>query len=316
MVAWLADGPELVTGFRQPGTLNYYIARGLEIGVVVMSLCMIVYLIRDCRRAGRVLTFEVMYCMACATITWGDLGGLNFFQPIFVASSNFFVSVNNPCGHMPFVVNPDCGRTPDPVLFFFLFEVFGCLLLAIWVSRLVAWIRARRPGWSWSMAGVFRLVMTIGFVMSLSEILMVAFGIWGYAGPQWLSFSPGNGGQYNVVILAETGLFSGMMLALYVVRDDKGQRIVERGLDRHSPRRRNAVTLMALYTCVQFATWVPGSLPVAALSFFQDGWPKMPAYFVNGVCDAPGFQGTRYGPCPGSPGYRMPGRHSLPGRSP
>jgi hypothetical protein len=120
-----------------------------------------------------------------------------------------------------------------------------------------------------------------------------------------------------VIAWVEIAMFFGTVSSVYVFRDDKGHTLVERGLERHSPRMAKAITMMALYTCFQFAIWIPGGVPSTIMSFYQDGWAKMPAHLVNDVCDVPGVaSGTRYGPCPGSPGFRMPVRHSLPGRSP
>lgn len=308
VIAWLTDGPEAVTQFRDRGSVSWYAARVIECGVVLASLLVIRYLVRGCRRAGRVLTFDVMFCLVGATIFWSDFG-MNFFQPVFVASSNF-VNVNNPCGHMPFVVNPDCGRGPEPLLFFPLVETFLVLALAIGVSKLVSRARSRWPGMS--PAQVFGLIMAIAWTFSLFEVVILALGVWGYAGPRWMSFSPGHGVQYHAGVLLGTGLFFGPMAALYIIRNDKGQTIVERGLERHSPKLRKAIMLMALYSTVQFITWIPGDGPMILLSFYQDGWPRMPAHLLNNTCNAPGVDGTRYGVCPGAPGYRLPGRHSLP----
>ena len=308
VIAWLVDGPTAVRGFSDEGSVSWYAAKAIEIGVVLASLAVVVYLVRNCRRAGQILTLEVMYCMVGATIFWSDYG-MNTVQPIFQASSNF-INVNNTCGHMPFVINPDCGRGPEPIVFFLLFETFLCLPLAIGVSKVVTRVRGRWP--TLSTAQLFGLVMGIGILLSLSEIIMLALGIWTYAGPQWMSFSPGHGTQYHPVVLLQTGMFSGLMCAIYIFRNDKGQTIAERGLERHSPRRRKVITLMALYTCVQFTTWIPANVPLITMSFYQDGWPKLPAHLLNDVCDSTGAGETRYGPCPGSPGYRLPGRHSLP----
>src|SRR5258705_5661109 len=226
VIAWLIDGPEAVTEFRDPGSVSWYAARAIECGVVLASLLVIRYLVRGCRRAGRLLTFDVMFCLVGATIFWSDFG-MNVFQPVFVASSNF-VNVNNPCGHMPFVVNTDCGRGPEPLLFFPLVETFFVLAMAIGVTKLVSRARRRWPGMS--SAQVFGVIMAIAFAFCLLEILILALGVWGYTGPRWMSFSPGHGAQYHAGVLLGTGLFFGSMVALYLVRNDKGQTIVERGL--------------------------------------------------------------------------------------
>lgn len=312
VIAWLADGPSQVTEFRDHGSVSWYAVRVVEGVTVLGSILVVIYLVRGCRRARRILTFEVMFCLAGATLFWADFA-LNFFQPVFLVSSNF-VNLNTTCGHMPFVVNPDCGRAPDPLLFFFLLEAFLILACALGVSKLVGRARSHWPGIS--TAKLFGFVLGIGMALALVEILMLALGVWAYAGPRGISFSPGHGTQYHVFVWLETGLTFGLFSALYVFRNDKGQTLVERGLEHHTPRTRKAITMMALYASLQLVTWGPGTVPLVALSFYQDGWAKMPAHLVNDLCDAPGVEGTRYGPCPGSPGYRMPGRHSLPGRSP
>lgn len=38
--------------------------------------------------------------------------------------------------------------------------------------------------------------------------------------------------------------------------------------------------------------WIPGTMPGMALSFFQDGWPKLPPHLAKDLCDAPGMEGT------------------------
>lgn len=312
VIAWLADGPHQVTEFRDRDSLSWYFARVAEGLTVLGSLLVILCLVRGCRRAHRILTFDVMLCLACATIFWSDFG-TNFFQPMFLMSSNF-INLNNTCGHMPFVVNPDCGRAADPIPFLFLAETFLFPACAIGVCKLVG--RARTAWPRISAAKVFGLVLLIGMVGALLEVLMIALGLWTYTGPRWMSLSPGRGTQWHVVVWLETGLFFVFLSAIRVFRDDKGQTLVDRGLEHHKPRARKAITMMALYACVQLVSWGPGTMPLMAVSFYQDGWAKMPAYLVNDVCDAPGIEETRYGGCPGSPGYRMPGRHSLPGDSP
>src|SRR5207245_6579065 len=121
---------------------------------------------------------------------------------------------------------------------------------------------------------------SIAMVVALSEILIVALGVWTYTGPRWMSLSLGHGTQWNVFVWLETGLFFGLVSAVYIFRDDKGQRLVERSLERHTPRVRKAVAMMALYACVQLVAWGPGEIPVMALSFFQAGWANLTAPLV------------------------------------
>jgi hypothetical protein len=280
--------------------------------MIIGSIAVIIYLIRGCRRQRRFLTFEVMFCLAGATLHWANFG-INFFQPIIMASSNF-VNLNASCGHMPFIINPDCGRAADPVLFFFLMGAFmipGEVFLATWLLNR---LNARWP--DFSLTRLWTMLAALGVVIALLEIPILLLGFYAYGGPQWMSLTFGPGAQYNLVILLQATVCNVAMIAFYYFRNDKGERIVERGLDQYTPRRQRLLTLLTVYVWVQLATWIPGTLPVAVVSFYQDGWPKLPAYLVNDMCDAPGVTDTRYGPCPGSPGFRMPVRHSLPGESP
>ena len=94
---------------------------------------------------------------------------------------------------------------------------------------------------------------------------------------------------------------------------------MERGLGNHSKRRATAISLLATYSVFQLTSWIIASVPLMMYGPYEpvEAWEKMPRYLVNDVCDAPpGVQGTRYGPCPGSPDWRIPTRHSLPGDSP
>lgn len=314
VIAWLADGPEQVTEFRDTSSFSFYVAKFLELGLVILSVFVLIRVIADCRRARKILTFDVMYLMAAATIFWTDGVG-NFYMPTILYSSNW-VNLTASCGHLPFVVNPDCGRLPDPILFNFTVEVFGVLALAMFMTRVFARWRARWPGIS--NAKLFGLICVVGLIADLIfETALIAINLWNYpSAPHVISIPLGKGFRQPLPELIGATIWTAMMIAARTFRDDRGLTIFERGLDYLKPRTRKLVTLGALYTFFQFASWGPATVPFLVLGPFSPKWDEMPAHIVNNVCDAPGFTGTRYGPCPGSPGYRMVGRHQLPGKSP
>lgn len=37
------------------------------------------------------------------------------------------------------------------------------------------------------------------------------------------------------------------------------------------------------------------------IGFYQEPWKPLPDHMINGVCDAPGWTNTAYGPLPGQP---------------
>jgi hypothetical protein len=312
VVAWLADGPHSVTGYSNAGSGSWYGARVLEGSMILISVAVLAYLVRGCLRARRLFTFDVQFCLAAGTVVWADTGP-NFFMPMFLASSNW-VNVNGICGHMPFIVNPDCGRVPDPILFNFLSDFFGLLGLALVVAALVTRARTRWPGIS--NRKLFGMILVGGIVLDciMEGAVVIPLRLWTYNAP--LSIPMGGGYRYPLLEMFVGGLFLGLIVAMRVFKSDRGETLVEQGLDRHPPRARTAITMLALYGFVQLVTWIPGTLPMLPLSFYQPEWKDLPGHVVNGVCDTAGLSGTRYGACPGSPGFRMPGRHSLPGESP
>jgi hypothetical protein len=150
----------------------------------------------------------------------------------------------------------------------------------------------------------------IGLLLDLAfEPPAIALGLWTYnAGP--ISLHLGTGLRFPLVTAVAGCMFFGPLIAVRVLKDDKGQTLVERGLEHHSPRVRKGIALLALYGFVQFFASGPGAVPVMVGGLYQRAWAKLPTYLVNDACNAPGISGTRYGTCPGDPGFRMPGRQS------
>jgi hypothetical protein len=311
VTAWLADGPRQVTEFRDRTSASWYAAHTVEAAMLVVAVAVIVHLVRDVRRQGRLLTFDVMFCLCGATLWWAD-EALNFWVPAFLPSSNF-VNLTNPCGHLPLVVNPDCGQVPDAILFFFLVETFGVLGAAMVAGAGIRRLRNRFP--ELSTAQVVLIVFGIGLAIDVTwEMASVALGLWTYMLPHGMSL--GQGARFPWIEALAGGIWFATFIVLRNFKDDRGRSFLERGLEHHSPRVGRGIALLAMYALFQFVMWVPGNLPQGLASFYAPQWPKMPPHLLNDACDAPGVVGTRYGPCPGSPGFRMPGRDSLPGRSP
>ncbi|HEY1652661.1 MAG TPA: spirocyclase AveC family protein [Acidimicrobiales bacterium] len=309
MGAWLIDGPHLVTEFRDRDSANWYWARLYETVMVSVSVCVIVYLVKGCRRAGQIFTFDVMFCSAMSTIFWLDMTP-NFFQPVLLESSNLIV-FQSPCGHIPGVFNSDCGRPPDAV-FFWLSEAFGAIALAILLRAGLRRVRRRWPEISiQKQAG---LVFLGAFLIDVAwEVPAVSLGLWTYQGGPSLHL-----GAYRLALSEVFGaiMYIGLVSVVWIFRDDKGRSLVERGLEHHTPRARKGITFFALYGFVQLAAVIPVAPPFWFTGMYQGTWQKMPPYIVNDGCNAPGITGTRYGICPGDPGYTRPGPGDLPGKNP
>jgi hypothetical protein len=313
VAAWLAAGPHSITQYRPPGhPVDWYGARVFQGIAILVALVLAVYVVRGCRRARTLLTFDLLFVTAAATQFWGD-AGVNFMAPTITISSEW-VNVNATCGHMPLIVNPDCGRTPDPILFLVLLETFVPLGCAIVFGRLVGRLRIKRP--ALSTGQLVAIVVACGFGLALLEpLVIIPLHLWNYPGTP-PAIDLGGGLRYPVWEIACFGLWFGVLASVRIFKDDRGRTIVERDLDRHRPAVRLAITCLSLYTIFQIAIWGFASMPYWVLAIHQHPWPAEPRQLVNGMCDAPGVSGTRYGPCPGSPGFRMPVVGDLEGSSP
>jgi hypothetical protein len=317
LIAWLADGPHQVTEFRTEGLgLEWWGARIAEGAVILISAIVLTIVVRGCLRQRRILTFDVMFCISGALMIWG-CGGLNIFQPNFVYTSEF-VNLTDVCGHLPFVVNPDCGRLPIPIIFLGLLFTFGLLGIAMLIEAVV--VRPARRRWPHvSNAKLLGLILVASAVISLAEpLFIIPMHLWSYPGAPWALELGGDAWRWP--IFPEYGvfiLFAGLPAALRIFRDERGRTIVERGLDHYRPGLRTAITLLATYTVIQLVLWIPGTMPDWILGWRSTEWGQLPLSVNNALCDQPGvIEGTRYGPCPGSPGYRMPVSGSLTGESP
>lgn len=310
IVSWLEDGPAQVTQFRDRDSASWYAARAYEAALVAMGLAVATIVVRRCIRERR-LTFDAKLCVAGLAAMWTDPTA-NFVQPLFMYSSNF-LNLATWCSHIPLVVNPDCGRMPQPVLFNAMIYMFGLLAFAMIINAGMRAVRRRRP--DISTAKLLGLTMLAGMLVDVAlEVPMYRLRLAAYPGaPDELSLFATEGMKYPLIESVWAGVIVMGIAAMRFFRDDVGRTVVERGLERSSPRRRGGVSLLALIGFVHVLCFA-GNGGTAALGFFSDPYHRMPAYIVNDMCDAPGIQGTRYGQCP-QQGYRLPVR-TLPGPPP
>jgi hypothetical protein len=192
---------------------------------------------------------------------------------------------------------------PQPV-FIMLIYPFGLVLFAIGLSNLMRAMRSRWPGLStFQLVGL--TVLASGIVCVTLEGPMFLLHLWALPGaPSEFAIFGGDARFPYAEYLTTTMVYS-LLGVLRYFRNDKGQSLVERGLD-HLPRfRRTATSTLATIA------YLNGSLIALILLQIPTGmhaapYPDYPAHLVNGLCNAGPFHDTRYGPCPGAPGFRIP----------
>lgn len=312
LTAWLADGPHGVTTHRDRGDASWWVARAWEGGLVVLALVMVAYLVRSYRRDGR-LGFDHQFALAGLLTMWSD-PIVNYYAPLFSYSTQW-TNVNTWLGHVPFVINPDAGRLAWPYLstgILYVFVVPAAAIVGCWVVRK---LKDRQPGIS-NARCIAVLVVFAAALDLVYEGALYQANLWTWIGLPNQFLILGGAHKYPWIEYV-TGIiwFVVYTLIRYHV-DDKGRRLHERGLEAYSPRRRFAISQVALIALFHVGV-VVATIPLWIVGFYS-GPPlaRLPGHAVNGLCDAPGISGTRYGPCPGTPGFRLPLRGGLPGENP
>lgn len=294
VVGWLADGPFQVTAERTGSGRSWTAARVIEVLVVLSVAGFVVKGVRDHRREGRLTVDALLIIGMSSAAFWDPI--YNWFAPVWLYSSDW-LNVNDWFAHAPGIVNPDAGQMPWPIVIVIVGYPLWGVGFAIVIDLAMRRLRRARP--------------------HLPTAALVAFG---YAVAwllTWSSFSvfqelelmgaPG----FRFSLLGDSAsagaAFSGATAfwGLGLVRhfcDAEGRAAFQRGT------RRPVVEVFAAVTTVQAIVVLGWGVMTAPFTLHSSPYPDLPRHLVNGLCDAPGTTGTDYGPCPGSPGFRLPMR--------
>jgi hypothetical protein len=309
-VAWLASGPTSAISQGRHGA-SYYVAVVYQAIALLMAATVITIVVRQCVRARR-LTFDARFCIA-GLLTWWMDPLCNWIQPLFLFNSSW-VNVHDWSGHVPFILNPDAGRGIELPLF--TLPMYACGFLVNTAILSAVW-RALLRRWPWLSPA--NLVIIGFFGGALIEVIMefpvILTRTWTFAGaPQWGSIPIGST-RMPLIEWATGGVAFTTLTAIRFFRDDEGFTVAERRTGRAGSRRQIAMSTLALVGLLN-TLWFGLNVSYAVVGLYSAPYSRMPANLVNGACTAPGLPATRYGPCPGASGYRLPIRGSLPGPKP
>jgi len=299
---WLAAGPQQITQYRDTAATSWTVARGYEILIIAVSVWLLVRVVRQCRAQRRLTLDAQLLIGGVAALFWDPFG--NFLQPAFFYSSNW-LNLNTWTGFAPLVVNPDASRMPQP-LFIMLVYPFGLLAFAMMSNAVMRAARGRFP--RWSDTKVLAAGSVAAFLGGIAlEAPMFLLHLWSLPGaPRQLSLFD-NVHRYAAVEYLTTGMVFAGWAAVRYFKDDQGRAFTERGLGPTG-----SVLAMVGWCCSLLLVL---QLIVNLFAFKAAPYPKeFPRELVNDMCDVGQTTGTRYGPCPGTPGFRMP--VSLPGPAP
>lgn len=298
LVAWLAAGPNQITAYRSYGSFSWYAARAIEVVLVLAVAAILARLIHQCR-AQRRLTFDAMLFIGLLlTVFWDTI--VNFVEPLWFYSSNW-LNLNDWYGHAPFVISPAAGHGPFPILMLgmlYPFFVFDAMI----ICNVMRGAQGRRPDISAARLVGIGLVpaLMIGAVLSL---IMILPHLWGGAGMP-LSILGGNY-RWSIGEFLYIGIWSMTLASLRFFVNERGERLTERGLQHLPARRRTTIAVLATIAVCNLSVIV-WSAPLVLTGFKATAYPNYPRSLSTAVCDTPGLHGSAYGPCPGSPGFKVP----------
>lgn len=256
------------------------------------------------RREGRLPAFGLVM-LGWASVYWQD-PLINYVRPSFSYSSHW-INFGSWCEFVPGWLSPNGSKMPEPLL-------FGAGAYAVWVPigalMCLGWMRvARRVMPSINTLGLLVVALFSMFVTDLiAEGTMVLTGVYAYLGViHSLSLFDG---QLHQFPLYESLLGGGAAAAtgsLLYFRDDKGNMLVERGVENLQRKRgTELLRVLAVSGFVNVAVMTYTVLFIV-LNLHMDAFPNdTPSWLLNGVCG----KGTDY-ECPG-PDVHIPLRSSGP----
>jgi hypothetical protein len=181
-------------------------------------------------------------------------------------------------------------------------------------------------------SGLFLIAVCFVFMMVVDFLIegmgALRLGFWAYSGGPF-ALNPSHFYKFplNELFIA-AAVFTAPASFIYF-KNDHGQSIAERGLDRVDRRRRGVVQFLAVFAVTQMILLVFFHLPSAVVSMNQSAWPKDVqdrSYLTNHVCGAgtdracpgPSIPASRPGSAYVSPsgGLVVPAHTSIPGLVP
>jgi hypothetical protein len=270
-----------------------------------------VCLIRPWRRERRV-TFDGLFCIASLTSAYQDPFS-DYFGHWFTYSS-YLYNKGSWVGVLPGWGFAKPGQTVAyPLLVVppaYIWVFLGLMMIGCAVMRTA---KARWPGLGpIGLIGVCLAFMAVADFF-VEGMFFMRLGFWHYGGGHVSAF----GGSYfkyplNEMIFAST-IFSTITCLRYF-KNDKGQTLVERGVDtvRAKPWQRTALRFLAITAASHLAIGLAYNLPQALVGARSAAWPadvQRRSYMTNHIC---GAETDRACPGPGVPLPRPGSAHVNP----
>lgn len=276
----------------------------LQIGVPVAAVLLLyVWIIRPRRKHGY-LTTDAMIALAAAMVFFWDMC-MSYTSVSLFYNSHLINRGAWANGSWPTWTSPNANKLPEPLLIVppaYTALVFSQVIVILWLLRKA---KAR-----WPRLGVVGTLATIVCGLTITDTMVegLVLRTGAYAYPGGIRAITLFAGETYQIPMSETVLFGGFALGaiacLSYFRNDRGQTLVERGIDtlKVSVKGKQTVKFFAIYGAIHLAFVVLYMVPQQWFATHSDPFPHgYPSYMVNNMC----VSGADGHTCPG-PNVPMP----------
>lgn len=283
---WIHTGQAIPTIAVVPPEDQWRIVlfRALEVCFAI-GVCLVVnfFVIRPKRQTGQLSTTGLV--VLTMPLLWFQDPLINYVVPNGVFSSIFY-NLGNWSAQVPGAVGPNINLVPEPLFQggVYMTLIFFQIMGIFWLMR--AW-KNRRPNTSFG-----RLLVVGVFGAFLFDLLLelpaVFLQVWAYPGAirAW-SVWPGTPHQFPIYEAPLFGLTTFLWACVLYFKDDRGQMMCERGVDRLklSAGKKTFLRYLALMGLFQTIFITSYFMPIWWFSMRADAWPdSLPAHLRNNIC--------------------------------
>lgn len=259
-------------------------------GFPAMLWCIYNWVVKPWRRS-RIVTAEGLMLIWFGTFGWFFDPFANTFNAYFTYNS-WLPNMGSWVADIPFWGSITAGEPGAMQAYPLLFVVTAYVWGLFGLAALTAWaMRRMRSRWP-AMSNAMLLFNTYWFAFALFLVLEIVYmrcGIYGYHGTV-PSLTLWYGEYYQMPIYEP--IFSGFYFlgyaSLLYFRNDKGETLVERGVDklRSGKSQKLALRFAAMSACCALIYMLSYNIPYWITNNVNEAWPAeaQKSYWTNGIC--------------------------------